>query len=320
MQEWRRALTDPQRRVLEGLLGWGTTVTPRPAVDRALVSRLRSTVDEATRSAADLVPAGERLALGKSALEALSCDGRFVDRQDTPFEYSGAMVRGQLAHAAIALDLAGRRERSPVDLVRHVWSEFAAGHGPAGAFARQLDGVEADALRADATAIVLEFRDVFPQLPDAVPVRCDPALGVTLHEGRVGLYGRPDLAFGRVHPTQRRLVLVDLKSGWPNPWRDRAEMRFYALLATLKYGAAPFRVATFYLDDASWDVSDVDAELLDAAVRTLADKAERAARLTFARPPRADWELTPGPACGWCGFAADCLARAAARRREAAVA
>lgn len=317
MDGWRAQLTPRQERVLDGLLGWGPVTAPRPPADDRLVARVRDDVQTATAAAAALVPRGRRLVLGKSALEALSCDGRFVDRDDTPFAYNAAMVRGQVAHTAIGLDFAGGRQRSADEVVVQAWRTFADGGGAAAAFLRGVGGVEADALRADAAALLLEFRDLFPPLPAQVPVRCEPSLGVRLHEGRIGLFGRPDLVLGRAHPTQRRLLLVDLKSGWPSPWRDRAEMRFYALLATLKYGVAPFRIATFYLDDASWDEVDVDESVLEAAVRSLGEKTERAARLTFDRPPPEQWQLQAGPGCTWCSLAPSCLVRAKADAADA---
>jgi hypothetical protein len=123
------------------------------------------------------------------------------------------------------------------------------------------------------------------------------------------LRGKPDFAIGRaLHAGRRRLLLVDLKTGRRNALRNLADMRFYALLATLKYGVAPFRVATFYLDEARWDAEDVDDDVLEAAARTVVAKAARAARLA---QPVAETELRllPGPACDWCGRAPGCPAR-----------
>lgn len=59
------------------------------------------TVVDRTAQAAAMVPAGDRgLYLSKGRLDALSCDGRFVDQQERPFVYSTAVVRGTLAHVA----------------------------------------------------------------------------------------------------------------------------------------------------------------------------------------------------------------------------
>ena len=305
MDTWCRTLPLAQQRVVEELLAWRT---PRPAVDPDLAPRLRRRLETMTRAAAAAVPAGERLSLGKSALAALDCDGRFLDRHDTRFAYTPSMVRGQLAHEAITLDMAGRRSRDPVDVVAHAWRSFSAGGGPATAFLQSVEGVEADGLRNAAMQLMLEFRDTFPLLPERVPVRAEPGLGVTLHGGRISLFGRPDFVLGRVQRRQRRMLLLDLKSGRGNVSADREELRFYALVATLKYGVAPFRTATFYLDEASWDAEDVDEDLLVQAATGIARKAVRAATLTFARPAEPLLQLTPGAACRWCTRAPACPA------------
>ena len=296
-------LTGPQRRAAQDLF---LTGRPRPEADASAVAALGAWLEAATARAAALVPAGESMVLGKSALDALSCDGRFLDRLDGTFEWNVSMLRGQLAHTAIAVDHWGERKRSPQDVVDHAWRDFATRGTAAGTFLATLGGVEADALRGEACTLLMEFRDLFPPLPGRSAVRAEPTLEVGLHDRRLRLRGQPDLVLGDADPAHRRMLLLDLKSGQSNPLRDRAEMRFYALLATLKYGVAPFRVATFYLDSGTWDVEDVDADVLEAAGRSVADKAERAARLTFHRPPDERLRLVPGGACRWCTRAPQC--------------
>lgn len=305
MSTWLSSLQPPQQRVARDLF---LTGRPRPEADPAGVQRLHQLLEAGTEAAAALVPPGERLVLGKSALDALACDGRFVDRLDAPFEWNTSMVRGQLAHSAIGVDHWGGRSRSPAQVVDHAWAEFASRGTAAGTFLATLGGAEADALRGEVTTLLLEFRDLFPQLPPSSPVRAEPTLEVPLHDRRIALRGQPDLVLGDADPTRRRMLLLDLKSGQGNIGRDRAEMRFYALLATLKYGVAPFRVGTFYLDAGSWDTEDVDDDVLIAAARAVADKAERAARLTYRRPAEQEFRLVPGPACRWCTRALQCPA------------
>lgn len=297
------SLRVPQQRVARELFLAGHR---RPPADPAVARRVRASLEQATAGAAALVPEGQRVVLGKSALDALSCDGRFVDRLDAPFEWNTSMLRGQLVHTAIAVDHWGGRTRTPVEVVDHAWHDFATRGTAAATFLATLGGAEADALRGEACTLLLEFRDLFPPLPPSAAVRAEPTLEVALHDRRLSLRGQPDLVLGDADIRQRRMLLLDLKSGQSNPLRDRAEMRFYALLATLKYGVAPFRVATFYLDAGSWDAEDVDDEVLHAVVRGVADKAERAARLTFARPPDDELQLTAGLACRWCTRAPTC--------------
>ena len=303
--QWWSELPTMQQKVVQELLGWET---PRPAADTGLGPDLRAALEAATTAAARIVPRGRRLTLAKATLDSLDCDGRFIDRTETPFAYSPAMVRGQLAHSAITLDMAGRRARPAAEVVSEAWTLFTAAGGAAASYVRGLEGVEADALRNGALQMMLEFRDVFPLLPEKVPVRAEPALAVSLHSGRISMFGRPDFLFGRVERGHRRMLLLDLKTGRRSLERNRAELRFYALLATVKYGVAPFRAATFYLDEASWDAEDISAEALHATARAVGVRAHRAALLTFDRPADGDLRLVPGPACQWCTRAATCPA------------
>lgn len=307
-QRERTRLAPVQRQVLEDLLA---VDAPRPLADREAGPRLRARLDVGLAHVAALLPpGGAPFVLGKSALDALDCDGRFLDRTERPFSWAPAMVAGTLAHTGIAVDLAGGWARDPSEVVRHAWQTFATSGTPAGHYLAELCGVEADALRGRALNLIVEFREIFPPLPDWVTIRTEPDLVTRLLDGRLCLRGKPDLAIGRaLHAGRRRLLLVDLKTGRRNPLRDRADMRFYALLATLKYGVAPFRVATFYLDEAGWDAEDVDDDVLEAAARTVVEKAARAVRLTWARPQDRELRLVPGPGCHWCGRAADCPER-----------
>jgi hypothetical protein len=209
------------------------------------------------------------------------------------------------------LDQSGRRTADVPALVQRAWCNFADRGERFAEHLTTLGGGEADALRAEAAARVVEFRECFPLLPPAWAVRLEPQFTVRLHGGALELLGKPDLVLGRLHPAERRLLLVDLKTGRRN-LRDRADMRFYALLAALKYGCAPFRVATYYLDEADWDAEDVDADSLEAAARAVAEKALAAARLEWSPLGESELRLVAGPACRWCGRAPGCPARAEA--------
>jgi hypothetical protein len=303
-----------QRRILDELLCVGT---PRPPADETLADRLDEELLDLTAPGRDLVPPGERLFLSKSRLDALSCDGRYLDLAETPFEWSPAIVRGQLAHGGIDLDLAGRQTRDAAALIDHAWEQLATSGTSAGDFLASLGGVEADDLRAQARRIVLDFRDQFPHLPEEWHPRTEQALRRQLHDGRVVVQGKPDLQVGRPTVDRRRMLLVDLKTGGRHPLRHRADMRFYALLATLKHRVAPFRVATYYLDEADWDAEDVDEDVLRAALRHLAEGVNRAALLEYGRPDEAYLRLLPGPQCNWCGRASSCPAKAHADAERA---
>jgi hypothetical protein len=297
-------LTPPQRRVYEELLAVGA---PRPPADDGLGEHVRRTVTEQTAAAALLRPAGARVVrLNKTALSALVCDGRYLDHRASRFAWSPQTALGTLTHRGVQLDGAGRRAHDVHAVVAQAWQDFCGSSESAAAFGTNLNAVEQDAIRAEAADRVLEFRDCFPLLPPRWAVRYETALRCTLHRGALELVGRPDMVLGGPHPTRRRMLLIDLKTGRRNPG-DRADMRFYALLATLKYGTAPFRVATYYLDEADWAAEDVDEHRLTSAAGTLAQQALQAARLEWT-PGGGSLRLAPGPACSWCTRAPDCPA------------
>src|SRR5205085_4754090 len=120
---------------------------------------------------------------------------------------------------------------------------------------------------------------------------------VELCDGRILLRGTVDIALGQAAGTEARVLVVDLKTGapWPNHLDD---LRFYALVHTIRTGVPPFRVASYYLDSCRFRAEDVSAELLlTTAVGRVVDGVRRMFELHLKqREPT----LTPGPACGWC--------------------
>jgi hypothetical protein len=297
--------TPTQQRAWDNLLA---VDQPRPTPDPAWPDSLRARLETAALDACEVLPDTTTLRLNKSALDALNCDGRYLDMRSGPFEWSPRLLLGKLAHRAIELDHAGGFRRPVHDLVAHAWMETATDRGSAANYVAELGGVAADGLRGAVSRQVISFRESFPNLPSTAEVRAEKPYTVRLAGGRIELRGVPDLVLGRALATERRVLLVDLKTGNRGP-HHLHDMRFYALLATLATGIAPFRVATYYLDEASWEHEDIEFDHLDAAARTVAGKLVRAAALS-AQPDPDHLRLVPGPACGWCRRASGCPATA----------
>jgi hypothetical protein len=93
------------------------------------------------------------------------------------------------------------------------------------------------------------------------------------------------------------MLLVDLKTGFRRPDVERQELRFYALLLTLKHGQPPFRWAAHYVAEGAWDVEDFRPELLETAVRRTVDSIDQAVRLG---DPDAQERLRAGRWCRFC--------------------
>ena len=69
---------------------------PRPTPDPAWPEPLRARVEAAARRAVDDLPPDVTLRLNKSALDALNCDGRYLDLRAQPFEWSPRLLLGKL--------------------------------------------------------------------------------------------------------------------------------------------------------------------------------------------------------------------------------
>ena len=285
--------TPAQARLRDELLGWDEE---RPRVDPDLADRLRAELEDGVARVLDADPVDQRLWVSKSALDRLVCDGWFVERQETGFEPSSAMVAGVLAHRAIEMDQATQRTRDPRALVERAWRELATDTGKLADHANGLDDLDADLLRDDVLQLLTDHRDTWPLLPTAAHVRTEQRVRVDLAGGRVVLSGAPDMTIGGVRDEHARMLLVDLKTGLRRPASERQELRFYALLLTLKYGQPPFRWATYYVAEGAWDAEDLHEDLLWTAVRRTVDGVAQAARIAAG----GDLRLHPGDQCRFC--------------------
>ncbi len=126
-------LTPAQRRTLERLIG--TDERPVFAADGVL-QRLRDRIEEAARA----FEPPEPLWLGKSNLSDLHrCPGLFDAvraGERAPFAFSARTAAGRLAHKAIELEVAGREERDPHELVEQAAERLTRGRRVLGVLGR----------------------------------------------------------------------------------------------------------------------------------------------------------------------------------------
>jgi hypothetical protein len=283
------AVTAPQQRAVDELLGWGV---PRPEVTGQLVERLLAQLTGAVGgwlAARDQVPSDDRrpLLITKTRLTRLVCDG--LQAEPSPYEHRWANVRGTLAHAAIETDVAGGRKGGR-DLPEHVvaaaaWERLASDRpgDPAsvGTWLNARDAGERERLLVETQQLLASFREVWPVLDGAaLRVRTEARLVAMLGGRAIRLQGVPDLVISSpVQDGRARTLIVDLKTGMPRGQQDRDELRFYALLSTLVEGVPPFRWATLYVTEGRIEHEDLsDAVLLSTGLR-VADAIEQATRL-----------------------------------------
>lgn len=288
--------TAEQARVRGELLGW---TAERPVVDGGLADRLRASLQAGL--AGVRIPESQQLFLGKTALAALVCDGRFLDLEEQAFAWSLPLLRGTLSHKAIETDWRTGRAESADACVEWAWKQLAQVNGSLADALNALDETSGRVLRSEAEQHLLDMRAAWPLLPPGVEVRFEPTLRHTSSDGRIAIQGRPDLVLGRIDHERARMLVLDFKTGSPRPESELQEARLYALLTTLRYGVPPFRWGVYNVPEASWISEDLDEEALRTAVRRVVDGATRAAELTFGSVPEPKLSLTAGPWCNWCG-------------------
>jgi hypothetical protein len=178
--------------------------------------------------------------------------------------------------------------------------------GP-GAWLADVPAVELAELRSAANDRVAKFEECFPPLDKAWRPRLESAARVQVPGNPITLRAKVDLALGRARGTEARVLVVDFKSGRPYG-HHLDDLRFYALLETLRSGVPPFRVATYYLDSGTWHHEDVTVGLLQVALRRVIAAVVKQAELRLAeRRPVA----TAGPGCASCDLRRDCDAGSA---------
>ena len=296
-------LTDPQRRTLDRLIG----TEERPVFAADLRQRLVDRIEGAARE----LELQEPLWLGKEALNQLArCEGRFaarLQREDPPFEHSVNTAAGVLVHKAIEVDIGARDGMDPHAIAVTAAARLSEREERFAEFWREQSRSEQDDLLMEVVRKVALFQGSFPPLRELrremAPITELPVKAQLLG-GDLTLSGKIDLVLGvpdRLEPSRATRLAIDLKSG--GAWPEHAEdMRFYALLMTLRFGVPPYRVASLFLDSGEWQAEEVAEETLFHAAERVISAARAAGALLAGREP----QLTGGSWCAWCPRAFVC--------------
>lgn len=229
------------------------------------------------------------------------CEGRYlaVDM----FEWRPANARGTVAHKAIELSVGGTRRITPTELVNAAMDRICEGpetQSLAG-YLRSIDDAERAELRVSATDVVVKFSEMFPPLKDAWIPNAEATTAAFAGFRRVVFRGKIDLKLGDVRGDRSNTIIIDLKTGNPS-FTDLDDLRFYALLETLRTGVPPFKWANAYLSAGRIESEDFDEDRIWAALRRAVDGARKISELQQGRKPK----LTPGAACRFCPARLDC--------------
>ena len=273
---------------------------PDPVVfDQAFIASLRADVDDAFE--------GFRERLGEQSIfmskhrvaSVIGCEVQHLLPDD--FEWSPPVAGGQVAHRAIQLSINWRGDPVPADLVDEAIERLSDEDSSLGDWIERLDPAGRADLVGFAVDKVIKFAECFPPLDKRAAPTTESSVRWPI-DGAIVLSGKVDLVIGRPEGAESRKVIIDLKTGWASP-RHREDLRFYALVETLRSGVPPRKLASFYLDAGEPVVEDVTERLLQAATRRTLDAIHAEIELSVeGREP----VKRAGTSCRWCPLADDC--------------
>jgi len=274
--------------------------SPDPVVfDTAFVESLVHDVTEAFAEFRERLDGGELFISKHKVASVLGCEVQHL-LPDT-FSWSPAVAGGQIAHRAVQLLVNWRGTPVPADLVDEAIARLTDADSSLGTWLAGSGDADLADLRGFAIDKVIKFQECFPPLdPRAAPTTESavrwPAVGSIILSGKV------DLAIGRPAGAESRKVIIDLKTGWASP-QHLQDLRFYALVETLRTRIPPRKLASFYLDAGEPVVEDVSEGLLLAATRRTLDAVDAEIRL---RIEGHEPVKRPGRSCRWCPLSSDC--------------
>ena len=285
-----------QRSVFDALRvpdGWN----PLPDT---LVEQLETDLVAGLASLETVFTRDQPLRVTKRAMATIhGCETHHVEEKKSAFSWSLPTVRGTVAHKAVELLLNWRGDPVPAHLAdAAVDSLINNPRESAGVFLAQLPDSDLAELRGMVVDTVTNYLESFPPLkPQWRPV-VEHSARYTMFDESIVFSSRADLVIG----TAGRKVLIDLKTGQLTP-THRDELRFYALVETLRSRQAPRSLASFSLDAARLDVEEVSEGLLRAAVKRTVDGVSLMADLVTERrePTR-----RAGSQCRWCPLNHSC--------------
>ena len=273
---------------------------PDPVVfDQAFIASVRHDVEEAFDGFAERLGSTTLFMNKHRVASVLGCEAQHLLPDE--FSWSPAVAGGQVAHRAIQLGINWRGAPVPADLVDEAIALLSDEDSSLGEWIERLDEADRADLAGFAVDKVIKFGECFPPLDRRAAPTTESSVRWPV-DGPIVLSGKVDLSIGRPAGAESRKVIIDLKTGWVSP-RHREDLRFYALIETLRTGIPPRKLASFYLDAGEPVVEDVDERVLLTAVRRTLDAVH--AEIELQIEDRAPVKRA-GVSCRWCPIASEC--------------
>jgi len=294
-------LNAAQRDVIDVL---GASRDERPVFSSDLRARLHDELAESLAPVIGDVDPDEPLFVNKHRLTMVhGCEARHVYEEATDdFDWTIPRARGTVVHKAVELTINWRGTPNPMDLTDEAMAKIAGDDWSLSVWLRELDEADRAQLRSDVNDQVAAFMECFPPLKRQWRPVTESKSRVELLGSRAVLSGKVDLTLGHATGQRAGKVVIDLKTGKPRP-EHRDDLRFYALLETLKIGTPPRLTASYYLDQGRFIEEPVTEDVLDAAIgRTVAGIT----RIRELQAPTAAPVKRPSTSCSWCPLLEDC--------------
>ncbi len=290
-------LNPAQQQVLDEL---GST--DRPTFRDDLRDHLREELEESLEPmAAELED--PPLIIAKRTLSMVhGCEARYLADKSTEFEWSIPIARGTVAHKAIELLVARRGNPTPLDLVDDAMSRLEFDDKSISPFLQSLTEAERADLLGQVNDLIANFMESFPPLERTwVPV-AESRSRAEFCDDQLTLKGVVDLTLGRPRGNEAGRVLIDLKTGRPQQTHHH-DLRFYALLETLKLGVPPRLLVSYYLDAGEPRSEAVTEDLLWSTAKRVVDGVAKVVELTAqGREPTKQ----PSGGCRFCPLLSSC--------------
>jgi hypothetical protein len=287
----------------EVLAALGARPHERPEFDPRLRAELREGIQRSLAPVAERVPDGQTLWVSKHLLSSVhGCEGLFLAQDEEEFAWTPQTARGTVAHKAIELSVSWRGDPSAGELVDEALARLIASNDRIGDYLGALGEGERAELHGEASERVNMFLECFPRLEARWRPVAESRLRADLNDDKIVLSGKVDLTVGRAEGVRAGKVLIDLKTGGFAP-SHRDDLRFYALIETLRLGVPPRLLASYYLDGGRLQEEVVSEDTLAVAFERTVAGADAAVALRHeGREP----VLRPGAPCRWCPKRSEC--------------
>lgn len=295
---------NPTQRATLAALGAGDAGA-RPDFDPGLAGELRARLEAGLIDIVTALGDDRVVTVTKHLLNGVhGCQARYLHEQDQPFEPSVPIVKGTIAHKALELAVHWPGVPLPLELVDEAIERIGSTDHWATDFVATMEPAERAELRASAGEIVNKFVESWPPLSPAMRPATEAKMWAELCGGRIVLKGQADLTLGQPigSGTRARKVIVDYKTGGRS-FEHRSDLRFYALVETLRLGVPPRLVVTAYLNTATLETEAITTDILSATVVRVIDGVGTQVALTTGgtQPVR-----RPSGVCRWCALLEDC--------------